>query len=103
MINKTNLPRVGDDANQKLTNAIEASLNALEAGVLANAVVLPPITFGAGSQRIFHGLGYTPKGYFVVKSSAFILVIDGPVETSDPQHFFWLGCSTPTTLTLAVF
>lgn len=99
----TALPRIGDGPTQDLINRLEIALNDLEAHPLAGLVlVTQPVTTADG--RVYHGLGQPAQGYFVVRSSAPVIVVDGTVpETTDPRNYVSLRASGSAMVTLAVF
>jgi hypothetical protein len=99
----TALPRVGDDQLQRLTALIEQAIQALEANPFAGLRILPPVVIGASDTRVYHGLGYPLRYYFIVSTPIDIRLAVGAVpETIDPANYFTLRASTPGQVTLAV-
>lgn len=103
----TMLCRLGDTAMNRLIDMVERALNHLEAGPFVQVKILAPTVFPAAFptfQRVYHGLGYIPTGYFAVKNVSFTVVSEDTVkEVADPSNFIRLGVNAPCTLTLAIF
>jgi hypothetical protein len=102
----TNLPRLGDNELQRLTRLIEDALNRLESNPLNNAVVLGAQTINSTDTRVYHGLGRSVAGFWVVRGGGGATVFDGAVpETIDPANYITLRASTggAPAFTLAVY
>lgn len=69
--------------------------------------ILVKYTFGATpdtSERIRHGLGAVPKGYYVVEKDRACDVYRAATDTASTNRHIWLKCNTASAaVTLLVF
>ena len=97
-------PVRGLDPNlDRVQIAMQGALAALVRQFVGTSTLRENIALTTSDTRVAHNLGYAPKGYIVVKSSADEVVYDGATAAPDPARSINLRASGTVTVSLLFF
>ena len=88
----------------RIQDATRDAFHRIDTSRLANAILLLGVKLKTGQDnRIPHGLGCSPLGYFVVRLNDAAAVYDSPTANKTPDKVLLLRASADVTVSLLVF